>query len=242
MLRWIMVLGILLVSFVLTRLIPFSSYFRNMNTMIHELGHAIAALLTSGEVYQIVMNADHSGVTYAAVTSEWSAFVVGIAGYPVGSLLAVALFYMYYRTWQKRGLLYLSLFAMIMLVFFVHGGFGIGWLTGFILLNLFMLLLGRTVRGIYFLLLAFLTLEESVWGTVNLLLLAWLEPTTAGDAANLAALTGVPAVVWAFGFLIFSLWCAQRAIVYFFRALGERLERMERARHVTSNEYYESNP
>lgn len=238
MLRWIMVLGILLVSFVMTRLIPFSSYFRNINTMIHELGHAMAALLTSGEVYQIVMNADHSGVTYAAVTSEWSAFIVGIAGYPAGSLFAVALFYMHYRKRQKRGLLYLSLLGLIMLIFFVHGGFGIGWLVGFIVLNLLMLVLVRTVRGVYFLLVAFLTLEESVWGAVTLLLLAWLEPETAGDAANLAALTGIPAIVWAGGFVVFSLWCARRAILYFFRGLGERLERREQARRMEMEKTY----
>jgi hypothetical protein len=229
----LVVVGFLLVSYVLTRLIPFSSYFRNVNTMIHEVGHAVVALLTSGKVHHIVLNADHSGVTVAALSSGWSAFLVGLAGYITASLFAVWQFRVYYRRQEKRGLMIMSVIAALMLLLFVHEGFGVGWLIGFVVLNLLMWLIGGTVCRLYFLLVAFLSLEESVWSAVNLLVYAAVEPAAAGDAANLAAITGIPAVVWGVVFIVVSLLCAREAIRILFRGMRERLQRYERRQDTT---------
>jgi hypothetical protein len=228
LIKWLVVVGFLLISCILTRLIPFSFFFRNVNTMMHELGHAAAALLTSGEVHRIVLNADHSGVTFASVTSGWSAVLVGLAGYIPASLFAVLMFYLHYRRQEKRGLMAISLIAVLMLLLFVHEGFGVGWLMGFVLLNLVMWLIGGTVCRLYFLLLAFLTLEESVLGAVNLLLIAIVDPPAAGDAANLAAATGIPAPAWSALFVIVAFLCAREAIRLLFRGMRERLQRYER--------------
>ena len=79
----------------------------------------------------------------------------------------------------------------------------------FMIVNLIFYFLGEKIRNFYYLLLAFLVLEESVVGPLTLLTMALTQPKQAGDASNLANMTVLPAFVWALLFLLFSLWCAR---------------------------------
>ncbi|MGV2644778.1 M50 family peptidase, partial [Clostridium perfringens] len=75
---------------ILTRLIPFSSWFRILDTMIHELGHAVLTLLMSGRVLSIELNPAHRGVTYSMLASGgWSPIVGSLAGYMSAALCAL---------------------------------------------------------------------------------------------------------------------------------------------------------
>lgn len=210
--KWLKALLYLLGAAFLTRLIPFSSWFRMLDTMIHEFGHAIATLLVSGRVLRIELYPDHSGVTYSVITSGWSQLLVSLAGYITASLFAVALFYSYSRQKQGQGLMIITALALVSGLLFVRNGYGLIWLLIFIALNLLFLVIGGRIRSFYYLLLAFLCLEESVMAPLTLLLLAVSRPGSAGDAANLAALTGVPAMVWALLFFVVAVLCARAAL------------------------------
>jgi hypothetical protein len=217
--KWLMTVLFLAGSAFLTRLIPFSSFFRNLDTMIHEFGHAAVTLLTSGRVLRIELNPDHSGVTYSTLSTTWSVFLVALSGYVIASLFSLLMFYLYHKRNYKLGLVLMTLIAIAMLALFVHRGFGVLWLTGFIALNAIVYFLGETATKYYYLALAFLTLEESVVGPLFLIVHAIASPGEAGDAANLARLTLVPPLVWALIFSLFSLWCAKEALGLF---LGRR--------------------
>lgn len=100
--KWLKALLFLAGAAFLTRLIPFSSWFRILDTMIHELGHAAMTLLMSGRVLSIELNPDHSGVTYSMLASGgWSPIVVSLAGYTSASLFAILMFYGYAK--EKTG-------------------------------------------------------------------------------------------------------------------------------------------
>ncbi|WP_172200382.1 M50 family metallopeptidase [Saccharibacillus qingshengii] len=213
--KWAKTVLYLLIAAVLTRMIPFSSLFRNLDTMIHEFGHAIVALATSGRVSGINLNANHSGVTYVTTFSTWSSILVSLAGYMSASLFAVLLFYGYYKRQQKQGLILMTAVALIMLVLYVHDGFGVIWLIGFIALNALMYFVWEPARNFYYMLLCFLTLEESVFGSLYLAWLSITSPRSAGDAALLAQETFIPAIGWAILFVAFSLLCANWAIQLF---------------------------
>ncbi|KKO52662.1 M50 family metallopeptidase [Paenibacillus sp. DMB20] len=215
--KWLKTVLYLVGAAVLTRLIPFSSWFRIMDTMVHELGHAVATLLASGRVLSIELNPDHSGTTYSVLASGWKTVAVSLAGYMSASLFSVLLFYGHARRKQGEGLLLVSGLALLMIVLFVRNSYGIWWLSIFIVATLVFYFLGPRVRNFYYLLLAFLCLEESVMGPVSLLLYAITQPARAGDAANLANQTVIPAVAWALLFLLFSLWCAKLALQLFWR-------------------------
>lgn len=215
--RWLLTVLFLIGSAFLTHLIPFSSFFRYLDTTIHEFGHAIVTLLLSGKVMYIEVYADHSGVTRSMITRNWAVIPVSMAGYMTASLFAWLLFGLHARGQHQRGLFLITLLAGISLALFVRNGYGMLWLTGFIALNVvIMLLAGRTITRWYYLFIAFLTLEESVFGPFTLVLLALEKPGQAGDATLLAQATGLPALVWAGWFTLFALWCAKNALQSFF--------------------------
>ncbi|UQZ84268.1 hypothetical protein SK3146_03502 [Paenibacillus konkukensis] len=200
----------------LTRLIPFSSFFRNLDTMIHEFGHAVVTLALSGKVMYIELYANHSGVTYSQITNNWSSIPVSLAGYMTASLFAVLLFKLRAGGKQRLGLQIMTVIAILALILLVRNEFGVMWLIGFIALNIIMLALApRWLHDFYYLLLAFLTLEESVLGPISLIVYALDNPASAGDAANLSRVTPIPAIGWALWFSLFALWCAKNAIVAF---------------------------
>jgi hypothetical protein len=215
--KWLLTVLFLIGSAFLTHLIPFSSFFRYLDTMIHEFGHAMATLLLSGKVMYIELYADHSGVTRSMITRPWSRIPVGLAGYMSASAFAWLLFALHARGLQKRGLIAITALAVLSLVLFVRNGYGMAWLTGFIALNIVVLLWGnRFITKWYYLLVAFLTLEESVSGPLYLLLLAFNRPGSAGDATLLEQSAVLPAPFWGLWFTLFSLWCAKRALQCFF--------------------------
>lgn len=215
--KWLKTALFLAGSAILTRFIPFNSLFRNIDTMVHEFGHALATLLLSGSVLRIELYADHSGVTYSSVAAGIRAMAVSLAGYPVASLFALLLFDLYRRRRMEAGLIISTAIALLMLVLYVRGSFGMIWLAGFIVLNVLMLAAPVRLRQFYYLLVAFLSLEESVLAPLTLLAYAVTSPQSAGDAANLAQMTGIPAVIWALLFVLLSLVCARYALRSFFK-------------------------
>ncbi|MFB5267544.1 M50 family metallopeptidase [Paenibacillus enshidis] len=229
MTKWLKTLLLLAGAALLTRFIPFSHIFRTLDTMIHEFAHAVVTLMMSGQVQRIDLNADHSGVTYTLMISQSSSILASLAGYTGASLFAVLMFYLHARQLHKWGLGIITLIAAVMILLYVHEGYGLLWLAGFIVLNtVIMLAGGRTITKLYYLLLAFITLEESVAGTIIILTASLLSPSQAGDAANLAAWTHVPAWIWSVLFLLFSLFCARAAIGQFLRRRKPGMEMQKR--------------
>lgn len=215
--KWMLTVLFLIGSAFLTHLIPFHSFFRYLDTTIHEFGHAVMTLVLSGKVIYIQLYADHSGVTYSRLTKPWSAVPVGLAGYMTASCFAWFLFVMYAKGKRRQGLITVTIVAVLSLALFVRNGYGMAWLAGFIALNVVVLTWsGKTLGNFYYLLVAFLSLEESVFGPFSLLITSVLKPEAAGDASLLLRATSVPAPVWAGWFLLFSLWCAKRALQSFF--------------------------
>lgn len=216
--KWLKALLFLLGAAFLTRLIPFSGWFRILDTMFHELGHALLTLIMSGSVLRIELNPDHSGVTYSLLQPGWSQITVSLAGYIVSSLCSIVMFYGYYKQKQGVGLIVISSLALITIVLFVHSGYGLWWLLIFILLNVLIYFLGERVRNFYYLLLAFLCLEESVVGPIFLLAQSIISPSQAGDATNLANMTILPSVVWALLFVLIACICARLALQFYWKS------------------------
>ncbi|WMT43487.1 M50 family metallopeptidase [Paenibacillus sp. D2_2] len=216
--KWLKALLFLLGAAFLTRLIPFSHWFRILDTMFHELGHAILTLIMSGRVLRIELNPDQSGVTYSILQQGWSQIIVSLAGYITASLCSIAMFFVYYKQRQAAGLIVISALALITIVLFVHSGYGLWWLLIFILLNVLIYFIGERVRNFYFLLLAFLCLEESVVSPIYLLALSIINPSQAGDATNLADITFLPAVVWSLLFVLIACICARLALQLYWKS------------------------
>ncbi len=88
-------------------------------TFLHELGHALGAVLTGGRVDRLVVNADGSGVTYTAGGSRG---IILMGGYIGSALLGNFLFYIGAK-WQKFAGTTISLLcaAMVFSAFWWQG-------------------------------------------------------------------------------------------------------------------------
>src|SRR4029453_8671607 len=86
---------ILIVTIFLTRFIPFSAFFQNVNTLVHELAHALVTLLLKGTVIHIYLFPDQRGVTYTAYTNSWMIIPIALAGYTCSALFSMLLFFLH---------------------------------------------------------------------------------------------------------------------------------------------------
>jgi hypothetical protein len=216
MVKWSKTLLYIVGSAILANFLPFSAFFKNIDTLIHEFGHAVVTLALSGSVMNIALYSDQSGVTRSAVSNDWSMLPIGLAGYMTASLFTWFLFASYAKGRQRSGLIAITIIAAVTLVLFVRNGYGFIWLIGFIVLNVAVLMFAsKGISRFYYLLIAFLSLEESVFGPLWLNFAAVMQSGRAGDATLLSQRTSVPALVWSLWFTLFAVWCAKQAIIAF---------------------------
>ena len=218
MLSWLRTGIIIVVTIILTRLIPFSPFFQNVNTLIHELSHAIIALLLKGSVMQIHLFADQSGVTYTTFAEGWMMIPIGLAGYIGSALFAVMLFALFAKNKIRAGLAIVAVCAGVALILFVRNDYGAAWCAGFTIITILVCWVAPGwLQKSYYLLIAFICLVESIISSLIILLLSLTDPSAAGDAASLSSATFLPAAVWAVLFVAVSLWCARVSIAQLFR-------------------------
>jgi hypothetical protein len=115
--------------------VPFVSWLlyplRLFGTFIHESGHALAALLSLGDVHHLQVNLNGSGVT---MTSGGSRFLIGSAGYLGTTLYGVALLLSTQRIAWARGML-IGTGAVVLLLTTFYAGEGVAWPAGLAMLG-----------------------------------------------------------------------------------------------------------
>ncbi|MDR0268512.1 M50 family metallopeptidase [Paenibacillus sp.] len=208
---------------ILTHFLPFSSFFRNVDTLVHELSHALVTLALSGKVNVIHLYWDQSGVTMSSFTRNWMSIPISLAGYIGSALFALLLFSLYVKRYERAGLIVVTLLATVAAILFVRNGYGILWCVGFAAVSALVAYLAPPwLRNGYYMLIAFICLVESVVSPFIILFVSLYNPNSAGDAANLAHATHVPALIWSLVFAAISLLCARFSTALLFkRGLGK---------------------
>lgn len=199
------------------RIPKLGQYLRVLNTLIHESSHALIALVTNGTVYKIRLKPDTSGEAITAHSSFISKFLVALAGYPLTALAALGIYWCVSNNNFRLLFILFCVIAILNLLLWVRNSFGIIWLIVFILGNITLLYfqnpLANKICAYIFAAIIFL---ENIFSSLNLLVIAWQKPQSAGDAANLAKLTKIPSIIWALLFVTFNLFTAYWTIVWFF--------------------------
>jgi len=185
-------------------------------TSLHEMGHALAALLTGGRVHSILIYPDTSGVTWSSGGIRW---IVASAGYLGSTFFGFVLLIAAQNGRMHRWILGLLLIWFLGFTIF----FARNWLA--ITLGIAMVvgvsILAKRVQaagGAMYFLLDFVALSSCLYAIKDLADLTRFSfgmATASGktDAQTLADLTGVHAAVWAFGWALLSLvaaWLATR--------------------------------
>lgn len=205
------------ISLLLTRTPVIGKYFRVVNTMIHESGHALMTLFTSGSILKVELFSSTEGDTVTKSSSRFCQMLIALAGYPFSSAAAYFFFYLIKTENQLIVLYLLVAFSLLNLIFLVRNGYGIFWLITFSAL---------LVLAIYFknefiiyagaIFLSLIVLTDSIISAFHLFIISIAKPQNAGDAKNLKTFTGIPVVFWSLMFMVLALWVGYKSIALFF--------------------------
>lgn len=188
----------LLGAFLITRIPLIGKYFRTLNTLFHESGHAIAAILTSGEVLRIELEHDTSGKAYTKSNSKVKALLVSFTGYPFAALISGILVALSVKQMDSAVFFILLCIALLNLALFVRNTYGIAWLVTFSGLVVFVFWSGsRLLSQVVALSVSLISFVESVRSTLTIVYLGFTHERKAGDATNLAKISRMPAAIWA---------------------------------------------
>ena len=190
-------------------------------TFIHEGGHALASVLTGSAVSSLSVSPDGSGEVYSMPAGLFSGLLISSAGYLGTTAFGVGLLaWMRYGRSSRIALMVSAGFVAVMTVVF-----------GFIL-PFFNLFTTSTVGGFFFTIfsgailaiglaaiakfapakwanfaVAFLAVQCLLSAAVDLINVFFISATTSmhSDAANMAAATGIPGIVWVLVWMVVSI-------------------------------------
>jgi hypothetical protein len=175
--------------------------FRLFVVFLHEISHGLAAIVTGGSIVSIGLSHDEGGV---CVTRGGSPFLILNAGY-LGSLLWGALFLRLggRRTRARSVVGVVGAFTLAVTVVYVRTGFGVlyGLAAGLVLVAV----AARLKPAVSEVLLAAIgatSVLYAVWDVASDVL---FRHSGQSDAAALAQLTGIPALVWGLLWVIASI-------------------------------------
>lgn len=200
--------------------IPYADYLvypiRLFVTFIHEGGHALAALLTGGSVPSLTIAADGSGAVYSASSGWFGQIITSSAGYLGTTVFGVLMLVLIRRAVSPHTVLLASgIFVGVMTLVFgllspifnflsLQVGFGnilFTLLAGSLLTaGLIALAKYSSVKTASFAV-AFLAVQCLLNSLSDLKTLFFINTPFFGsdiqtDAANMAAATGLPAILW----------------------------------------------
>lgn len=205
---------LLIAALLLTRIPVVGKYFRSVNTLVHEAGHAFATLLLSGEVIAVNLFADTSGTTVTKAKSKFSQALIALAGYPVSALTGWLCLFLLYRGYNLHILFILTSIALIIMILSLRNAYGLFWAGTFVVLNMLLIYFNNTTLLYTFA--AFYSViifTDAIISSFVLLILAIRQPKKAGDATNLQKITKLPAAVWALILLAFTLFISWLSVI-----------------------------
>lgn len=189
--------SLMALSFVVNRLPFIGVFFRTFNTFLHESGHAIGAIATSGEVVRIDLNRDTSGIAQTKNRGRLSAFITSFAGYPFAAIASSLFLILTVNGHQKAVAFVILSLTLLNLILFVRNLYGIFWLLMFsLILGAFAGYGSSTSLWAFVLFISLIALTETFMSTLVITFLGLTNPRKAGDMTNLQKNTGIPAGVW----------------------------------------------
>ena len=192
-------------------------------TLVHETGHALAALGTLGRVNRVLLDWNGSGVTE---TMGGAGLLISSAGYLSTTLFGAGLLLLLRQVrYLRAATIGTGVVLIFMTVFF--GGNLLAWLAGLGFgIGCIVLALKTRVRVAHFLMsfLAVQCLLNAFYDLRTLLYLSAYESSRPSDAQNMAAATGgfIPAMMWAVLWSLISLAILGVTMALYYKSLRRR--------------------
>ena len=192
-------------------------------TFIHEIGHALAALGTWGEVNRVTLDWNGSGAT---LTRGGWGFVISSAGYLSTTLYGATLLLLLRRPSLAR-MAAVSTGVLLLLTTVFFAGNSLAWGVGLVFgVGCVALGVKGRQRVVHFLM-SFLGVQCLLNAFFDLMTLVYLSAFASGartDAQNMSDATGgfIPAIVWAVGWSILSVGVLIATLVIYYKSLRQR--------------------
>jgi len=184
-------------ALLLPRIPVIGKWFNLINTAIHELGHALMALVLEGSVKKIELFNDASGSTTTSTKTKFGSFLVAIIGYPFSSLVSLFIFYLLNVGYEKGVLIGISVIFMFMLFLWIRNIYGAIWMLVFCSINGYLVYLNNPQYiQIAALLYGVFIAVDAVFSALVVLYYSLKQKDKAGDATLLKKITGIPAFIW----------------------------------------------
>ena len=211
---------LLITALLLTRIPVLGKYFRSVNTLVHEAGHAFTTLALSGEVIAVNLFADTSGTTVTKAKGKFSQCIIALAGYPVSALTGWLCLFLFHKGYFLYILFILTSIALIIMILSLRNMYGLFWAGTFIVLNLIIIYFNNksaiyTFSAFY----SVIIFTDAIVSSVVLLVLSIKQPKKAGDATNLQKFTKIPAFIWAILLLAFTLYISWLSVINYFPSI-----------------------
>lgn len=216
--------AILGICFVIMYIPVIGKYVRILETMIHEGGHVLMALITGTKIKKINLFSNTSGETHIASAGTFRTILIGLMGYPFSSLMAWAAFWTVTNHYYQIFIIVLCVITLLFLLFFIRNGFGVFWAISFIITNGYLiyvkkLTIIKILSGIY----ADILFLSSLSSCFIIVYLAFKYPNKAGDATLINKVTHIPSQIVAVFFLIACSGIALMTVKDFFPFLNNVL-------------------
>jgi hypothetical protein len=175
--------------------------FRVFVVFLHEISHGLAAVATGGTIVSIGLSVDEGGVCVSR--GGWPLLILN-AGY-LGSLLWGAVFLLLgsRRTRARPVVALIGAFTLAATVVYVRTGFGI--LYGLAAGCLLLFVASRLAPVVSEYLLAAIGATSCLYAVWDVASDVLLRHSSQSDAAALARLTGLPAILWGVAWAAFSV-------------------------------------
>lgn len=208
----------IILSIILTRLPIVGKYFAIVNTLIHEVGHQLASIITFGKAHKIKLFANTEGVAYSSHRFWIGKVLTALAGYVFSSFMAAIFFVFIYKGKFDLVIYILVAILVISLIFWVRNWYGFFWTLTFSAGFIWLLwkVEGPIIEYVVLFLVSILFVE-SITSAFDIMYISFKRPTQAGDATSLAQLTYlIPAQIWGIVFFSQSLYFGWLAMKNFF--------------------------
>lgn len=192
--------------------------FRSINTLIHELSHALMALLTGGKVTEIKLNDNASGSCTTKLKGKFRTFLVSSAGYTFSAIFSLFLFYSLGKEWNQYFFYFFLFISIIALIFWIRNTYGIIWTLIFASFNFALILIPNIIpkySNHILLIFGLLIAIDNFLACLTLLYISIVTPKKAGDATNIAKTTKIPAFFWSILFLAITLYFGYQSYLLF---------------------------
>jgi hypothetical protein len=192
-------------ALLLPRIPVIGKWFNLINTAIHELGHALMALILEGSVKKIELFNDASGTTTTSTKTKFGSFLVAIVGYPFASVVSWFIFYLINVGYEKGLLLGISILFLFMLILWIRNIYGAIWIIAFCGINGYLIYLNDLhYIQIAALLYAVFIAVDALFSALTIFFFSIKQKDKAGDATLLKKITHIPAFIWGLLFAGFA--------------------------------------